>query len=305
LIRLATPEVSLALDPGHGAEVLELIERRSGAQLLGRPPFRPAAPRGGDLDEETWIASYRGGWQIVAPNAGNPCVVGGHRHGFHGRASVDPWEVLECNATSARLGWRGHGIELSRQIALSGSTVHVDLRWTALKEAAPMVVVEHICLGRALLSPEVEIDLEARAFELSEPSGPPRTPDEAPGWPEVLLLDGTIESAGRWPIDRRRARFISLTDFARPSIRVTNPARDLGVTLTWDASRLPGAWVWHESRASGGIWSNAAELLAIEPASVPHSLGLAEAVRHEQALWAAPDTSDGYSLQVTVETAKP
>jgi hypothetical protein len=47
----------------------------------------------------------------------------------------------------------------------------------------------------------------------------------------------------------------------------------------------------------GGPWRQATELLVVEPASVPHCLGLATAVEHRQARWLAEDEQAGYRLQ--------
>ena len=46
--------------------------------------------------------------------------------------------------------------------------------------------------------------------------------------------------------------------------------------------------IWHEVRTYGGIWREQAEILVIEPASVPHGLGLAEAIDRDQARWLEP-----------------
>jgi hypothetical protein len=95
---LRSDDVLARVDPGHGAEVLDLVDLRSGRQLLGRPPFGSEPPAPGDLDERAWTAAWRGGWQGCLPNAGSACTVDGVRHGFHGRASNDPWTLLESYA---------------------------------------------------------------------------------------------------------------------------------------------------------------------------------------------------------------
>jgi hypothetical protein len=46
--------------------------------------------------------------------------------------------------------------------------------------------------------------------------------------------------------------------------------------------------MWHEMRGSGWLWRRQAELLGIEPASVPHSLGLERALQEGQATWVEP-----------------
>ena len=298
MIELTSDELSVRLDPAHGAEILTLTELRSGRQLLGRPPREPESQLGGELDEERWTSRYRGGWQIAVPNAGNACMVGGSHHGFHGRGSVDPWELLEHDSTRAILRWRGHGLELTRTVTVKAGTVTVDLSWTATDSRAPLITVEHLCFGSELLDPEVEILADAVARELSEQDGPAR--GSSARWPCSRLLSGEIENAGRWPLSRERSRFTVLTDFAHGHAVVRNPHSRLEVQIDWDLAKLPAAWLWHEVRATGGIWDGRAELLAFEPASVPHSLGLAEALAREQALWAAPGRRDGYELTLTV-----
>ena len=77
MIVLRSDELLVRVDPSHGGEILDLVDLRTGRQLLGRPPFGSVPPAVGDLDEETWTASYRGGWQVLFPNAGSPCTVNG------------------------------------------------------------------------------------------------------------------------------------------------------------------------------------------------------------------------------------
>src|SRR5919197_1000064 len=93
MLVVRSERVLARLAPGLWGEVLDLVDLTTGRQLLGRPPFSSAEPLAGDLTEEVWTERYRGGWQLVTPNAGNQCDVDGHYHGFHGRASNDPWDV--------------------------------------------------------------------------------------------------------------------------------------------------------------------------------------------------------------------
>jgi len=286
---LHSDELLVRLDPAHGGEVLDLVDLASGRQLLGRPPFATALPRGGDLDEATWTAGYRGGWQCVTPNAGNACEVGGVAHGFHGRASVDPWEVVDATADSATLAWVGHGLRITRRYALEDGALAATTRWEAETAAAPFIHLEHVTVGLEVLDPETLIRLPGgRAHELSESEGPAVPPAAAPDWPEVLLLDGGRERADRLSLAPPRARYLAVTDLPTGSAEVVNRRTGAGIALTWDADRLPHLWIWHEARASGGQWRGQAEILGIEPSSVPHGLGLAAALEHEQASWARP-----------------
>ena len=283
MINLASGSVALRIDPRHGAEVLDLLDLRSGRQLLGRPPFASDEPRPGELDEATWTRSYRGGWQVLIPNAGNACVVDGVEHGFHGRASADSWQVVAQAADAATLAWNGHDLLVERTFELRDDVVSVSSTVTA-ERTAPLLWVEHVGLGIELLDPAVEIELPGgRAYEVDEQTGPTEPPANAAEWPEVRLLDGTLERADRAELRTDRSRFLIVARVPEGRVAVRNRDRGQGVELRWDTDWLPHMWIWHEVRTSGGPWRRHAEILAVEPASVPHSLGLETAHAHGQA----------------------
>jgi galactose mutarotase-like enzyme len=302
VIVLRSHELLAVLDPRHGGELLDVVHLQTGRRVLGRPPFATAPPSSGDLSEPAWTASYRGGWQLVAPNAGAACRVGDVDHGFHGSASSSPWEVVSVDASVATLTWHGHGLELTRVVELAGASIHVRVVARAL-EPAPLVVLEHIALGVELLDPEVEIDLPAGlAYELSETAGPPRPPRDAPRWPDVLLLDGSLERADRWRLEQPRSRLFAVAELPEGRARVRNPTTGTTVELDWETTWLRHLWVWHEAREYGGPWRGMTELLAIEPTSVPHPLGLATAIEHGQALELGQGETADYELRFTVTT---
>ena len=297
MIVLRSADLLVRLDPRHGAEILDLVDLRSGRQLLGRPPFGSREPLAGDLCEEAWTQTYRGGWQLLAPNAGNACLVRGTWHGFHGRASSDPWTVLEVSEGAAALTWRGHGLEIKRRLALEEGTLAVSVRMQATDDSVPVVAAEHVSLGLELIEPEVAIDLPGgRAFELNESEGPADPPSEAPSWPEVLLLDGSVERADRWPIAKVRSRYFAVTALPEGRATIRNPVRGVGLELAWESAWLEHVWIWHEVRTYGGPWRGQAEILVVEPASVPHGLGLATAIEHGQARLLAAGESLDYRL---------
>lgn len=288
MIVLQSDELVARIDPRHGAEILDLVDVPTGRQLLGHPPFGSLPPLGGDLDEERWTASYRGGWQTVLPNAGNACDVEDDRHGFHGRASTDPWDVVAANAGAATLRWNGHGLAVEKRVAIDDGALTVGYRITAGRPA-PLVALEHLAVGAELLEPAVALDLPGgRAYELSESTGPSLPPADAGAWPNVRLLDGSLESAAEWPVAEPRSRLLVVAGLAAGWAAVRNPARGQGLAIAWDAGWFPHCWIWHENRVTGGPWRRATELLAIEPSMVPHTLGLARAVAHDQARWMRP-----------------
>ena len=128
MLVLCSDDLLVRVDPTHGGEILDLVDLATGRQLLGRPPFSSAEPLGGDLTEDVWTERYRGGWQLVTPNAGNPCEVAGERHGFHGCASNDRWQVLETSAARAVLRWDGQRHEIDQGRVVLGRSKDADLQ---------------------------------------------------------------------------------------------------------------------------------------------------------------------------------
>jgi hypothetical protein len=299
VIVIRSDGVLVRLDPRHGGEILDLVDLATGRQLLGRPPFPSLEPLTGFLDEDSWTERYRGGWQTVTPNAGNPCAVAGEQHGFHGRASSDRWDVVDANESSATLRWAGHGLEVTRRVAAQADGLAVETDWRAVRDRAALVAVEHISLGTELIVPSATVRLPGGvAFELSETSGPVRGPATAPGWPDVLLLDGSTERGDRFSVAGRGGRFLGVESLPEGWYEVVNDLTGQGVRVEWDVAALPHVWIWWEARTSGGRWREQAEMLAIEPASVPHSLGLARALEEGQAVVLAEDERFATRLSV-------
>ena len=271
------------VDPRHGAEIVDLVDLRTSRQLLGRPPFGSEPPLAGELDEQGWSERWRGGWQTCFPSYGMENTLGGVRHGFHGRASNDPWEQLGGDAASTTLSWTGHGIRATKRVTAGAGDGGCELRAETTLEAesdeVPAIALEHLALGVELIQPELELELPAGATsELDAGLGPVTPPADAPEWPEIGLLDGGRERGDRWALRDERSRLFVVRDVEAGRARVTNPARGQAVEIAWDAARLPHVVVWHEARVSGGLWRGQTEVLCIEPCSVPHEAGLAAAV---------------------------
>lgn len=300
MIELSSEQLAVELDPTHGAEILEIFDRRDGLGLLGHPPFEPREAIGGDLDEAAWTERYRGGWQLLAPNAGNACELEGVRHGFHGRASVDPWNVMTCARDRATLGWSGHGLELTREVAVDGDTLTVGLSWTATGSPAPLIAVEHLVLGRTMLTPGCEILAGAVAHALSETDGPIVPPGNAARWPDVLGARGVVPGTAERGLEPPRAGLTALTGWNAGSATIVNHDRAVRLELSWDPAFQTAAWLWEEIRDSGGVWEHRTELLGFELASVSHTLGLARAVQAGQAWWARSEALDMYRVTLRV-----
>jgi hypothetical protein len=122
------------------------------------------------------------------------------------------------------------------------------------------------------------------AYELSEADGPVMAPAQASEWPEIELLVGGRENAERITLAGAGGRFAVVTALPEGRYEVVNDLTGQGLRVQWDLAALPYLWLWREVRASGGRWRHQAEILALEPGSVPHSLGLTRALAEGQAI---------------------
>ena len=260
MIQLAAASVAIRIDPRHGGEVVDLIDLRSGRQLLGRPPFASDPPVAGELDETTWTRSYRGGWQLLVPNAGNPCVVDGVEHGFHGSASTDPWEVAAVGAEAAELDVGGSRSAGATAFAVRGDAVTVRSTVVAERTAA-FVWVEHIALGVESARPvgrdrparwagvrAQRADRPARAHRRTRRGGRRSACSTAP-WSGLTARSSPLRAA---------ACSSSRTSTKGGSWSATATGGQ-GIEISWDAQLAPHLWVWHEVRTTGGPWRELTE----------------------------------------------
>lgn len=299
MIAIQADGLVAVIDEDHGAEVLELAGP-GGARPLGRPPFAPAPPAIGDLDEETWTASYRGGWQFAAPNAGNACDVEGDHHGFHGHASTAAWAVVERAPDEIVLEVVSHGLRFRRRFRVQGGALRVETTATGEQDRAPLIAVEHLVCGINLLDPAFELSVGGgRSFELDETTGPTEIPAPAPPFPAVLGLDGRQLPGATWSISDSRALFFAIGDLAEGWAAIRNPASGEALRLKWDLSVLPYLWIWHESGSTGGPWRNRGHMLGVEPSMTPHSLGLERALSAGQARVLGNGESLSWWVEVT------
>jgi hypothetical protein len=283
------------VDPVHGAEVLELVHLPTGRRLLGRrPPFSTELPVAGDLPEDVWTASDRGGWRLAAPNAGTACRVG------EGRARL-PRACLERSVGGARGGAverdlrvAGHGLAFVCTFELTGSASWLAFAWrrssrlhSSSSSMSRWGSSSSSRGSRSTFLPGWRTSSARRTGHRS------RRPVRRPG-PTCYFSTARTSTANRWPLDRPRSRLLAVAGLSEGRARVRNARTGPTVDLTWDASWLRHLWIWHETREYGGRWRGQTELLAIEPTSVPHPLGLAAAIEHGQALELGPGETAGY-----------
>ena len=85
-----SPSIRASAAPSHPSPISAL-----GLSVLGTVPWDPIDAPIDSLaarDEAEWLTRYTGGWPLLFPNGGDACTVDGVFHGFHGEASITPWD---------------------------------------------------------------------------------------------------------------------------------------------------------------------------------------------------------------------
>jgi hypothetical protein len=279
-LELRNDDVELVANLDRGGDIVSLVDRRTGVDVMFRTPWaaraEEVARRGSlvwhDSSVGAWLESYAGGWQLLCPNVHEPVVRDGRTHGFHGEAAVVPWTLESATRNEARLHVELHTVPLriERTLSLAGATVVVD---DVVRNLAPVEIgfdyQHHPAFGRPLLAPGCVIETGARTFVADPGSTNWRFPaGSTHSWPPAVPGGAEPRFDLVPPADRPRAALGWLADFDEPWAAIRNPELDLGVALRWDTSVMPYAWLWQELEWTEGYpWYGRAYAMAIEPSS--------------------------------------
>lgn len=226
-----------------GARISSIFHPQSGLELLAQADWTgaPEADADEDRKEEKWLRRFASGWHVMIPHAGEPLVVDGVAHPFHGEAPRRRWSLTSDGAEiQATVDLESVPLRLTRITRLDVSTVSVRQEVKNLVDSPVRFGwVEHPVLDGQLLSGQ-----ELRFGATSNQRPTPIMPSHGSGFSDI---DG---SGGRCVV-------------ALPLLRQT-------LELTWDASVLPHAYVWQERQhSSGSPWYGRVDGVGIEPASHP------------------------------------
>jgi hypothetical protein len=280
LIRLTTADLIVELDPGRGADVLALVDVRTGVDVLFRTPWRERADaiRHGQAPSTvdptaTWMEQYRGGWQTLCPSAGEPRTIHGAPVSFHGEASVVPWTVDEVTATSARLhvDLFSLPIRIDRTLTVEASALHqVDVLTNLSDVPLGFDYSNHPAFGGAFLEGECRIETGATRFTSSEGRENAIVAGSVNEWPWAAGSDGKPVDLRVLPSAGHPREILGwLSDFTEHWASIANTRLDVAVRLEWDGAHVPYAWFWQELNAGAEApWFRRARAAAIEPASM-------------------------------------
>lgn len=287
---LESADLRVVLRPDVGGTVTEVFHKRLGQSVLGQVPWDAVRQPDPDLfaaDEAIWLTRYSGGWPLMFPNAGDACHFAGADHGFHGEASLAPWQAMAIEG-GLRLDrhFRVVPVRMTRQFRLQGDVLH--LTETAEAEGRDDVAVmwgQHVTFGSDLLAGPVEIDAGATRITVDDAFDPPVNP-WLPGalgdWPRVPGKQGTaLASQPKGPM----AALAYLTGFDSPFVAIRRTDGVLGAVLSWQGDVHDCVWYWCELDGTPEPpWRGRTRLIGLEPCSTDYGHGLAEADRRKARL---------------------
>lgn len=297
LIELISGSLRVVVDAGRGGDIV-FVGRPGGRNALFHEAWETPLPAGrsmsygsGALD---WLSHYRGGWQVMFPNAGAECTVDGLPHPVHGEVSSAPAQVAEVSAmhvvlrSATRLPLR-----LERRISLA--------------EGRPVLLVEERVENESdqtlsyawghhpalAATPGMRIDLPAGPVHVDEAFDDPNA-DLQPGtsgmWPEAALRSGGTTALDRIP-EPAVERVCYLPDRPAGWAAVRDPRTGHGVALAWDIEAFPHLWLWEQVGGRRFPFYGRARLVGIEPVSCWPGDGLARSIERGQARTIAPHGS--------------
>lgn len=285
----------VTINPRVGGTITAIRHKSTNLSVLGTVPWEPvdaplesfAAP-----DEPAWLTRYTGGWPLLFPNGGDACTFEGVHHGFHGEASISPWEA-EARTSDIRLTRRFQSVpvRMQRDISLDGDLVIVRER-VQMDGNQPLKAMwgHHPTFGSDLLDGAFEIRTGARTIAVDRGYDPPANP-LLPGavghWPMVQGKAGMVDFSrpGQGPTAGTMAALAFLRDFDFPWISIRRLDDAIAVALSWDAAVFPYAWLWCEFGGTADApWNGRARLIGLEPNSTCSANGLADAERRGERL---------------------
>lgn len=283
VLTIANDRLEVRISPAVGGTIASILHLPTGLSVLGQVPWDAVkAPIGSFAarDEAEWLTRYDGGWPLLFPNGGDACTVDGVQHGFHGEASISPWNFT-ATEHSVRL-WRCFywvPVEMERDILLDGDIiiVHERLRMHGPK---PIDVMwgHHPTFGSDLLAGPVEITSGARLVTADadfDPQFNPLVPGSVGSWPVAKGKHGRADlSHPSGPM----AALAYLHAFGAGWIAMRRRDDAIAVALSWDTRRFPVAWLWFELNGTQEApWHGRASLIGLEPNTTMPAYGLAGA----------------------------
>ncbi|MFT3988113.1 hypothetical protein [Aestuariivirga sp.] len=284
MVILENDALHVEISPAVGGTVQTIVHKPSGLSVLGSVPWETSAdplPSGAAIDEPEWLTRYSGGWPLLFPNACDACTVNGVFHGFHGEASITPWESgMKDRQLHLHRTFRTIAADMTRIMALDGDVLTIRETMTYHgREPADVMWGHHPTFGSDLLAGPVEIDcaggrVTVDSYVISPAN--PLVPGGEADWPVVAGRNGDFDL--RHPVPGMSS-LAYLHDLKVPWISITRRDKAIAARLSWDDTLFPTAWLWVELCGhQNQPWNGQTKLIGIEPNSTRPAYGLVKSV---------------------------
>lgn len=306
-VTFGSRELQVTLNPAVGGTLTRIVHLSTGMSVLGSVPWKandtPIASFAA-RDELEWLTRYTGGWPLLFPNGGDACTVDGVFLGFHGEASISPWEC-EATPSSVRLkrSFVSVAAQMERELAVEGELLVIRERLLMTGEKLIEVMWgHHPTFGSDLLAGPVEITTGGKLIRVDDSFDPPANPLTPGGtglWPTVPGKNGPYDLSrpcGRISV----AAYLS--GFERAWIAMRRMDDAIAVALSWEVSRFPCAWIWYELGGTAEApWNGLGNVIGLEPNTTQPGMGIANAkARGSQLLKLSPGDSISTTLRLHV-----
>ncbi len=284
MITVSNHELVVTIDESLGGEIRQI-------QFAGEPilafddwsaPVRASRSCTYGDAKLDWLSEYRGGWQLLIPNAGDACEVDGLRLPFHGEWSRTQVELIDVSET---------GVSME-----SGTRLPFVVRREVRVLDRPARVTVATTITNCVDQPQPFLWGEHPAFSV--------TPGDRIDVPPGAVVDATDELQRHvpWPNNSLGEPPLDLVPTTRPLESVhylpDRPEgwaalrRDhIGVALVWDITDFPHLWIWRELGSVGFPFYGRTSIVALEPSCAWPGDGLAAAIDRGQAHWVAGGAS--------------
>jgi len=300
--------------PDKGADILEFLYKpidldfmwRSRQGLRRSSHFRPSTP----LKAGHFREYFAGGWYEMLPNGPGPCSHRGADFGYHGEATLLPWdyEVLvdEPERVEVRFLVRLVRIPLyvEKTVRLDKESATLYLRESIVNEARQTVEVlwgQHPTFGSPFLAENCRVYLPSCRATVGEdaPLDSRLAPSQSSEWPLMKGKNGATIDISLLPGPEARSHdFVRLEELRDGWFAIVNPERSVGFALLWDVAVFPVLGYWQLFHGAPDYpWYGMNYLAAMEPAVELPSLE--EAARRGTALTLEPGVPFATEFEAT------
>lgn len=279
VLRLDSDRLRVGVDVDRGAHIFELVEPRSGVNLLYSDPLGLAG-------------HLVGGWYELFPNAGPATVVDGIEVPNHGDVRDLGWQVLAQDAGSVRLGVTStvFPLRIEKTVELRDATVLVtEVATNTGADPVAFLWGHHVTFGAPFVD-GATISAPGTVFNADSRYPTPIgrvAPDRPAPLADLSGADGQRVDLSRFPPAPATEMLFAPKASAEP-VTVANAALGVTVEIDWDRTAFPALWLWIENGGNqASPFNGRVHALAVEP-QVSATPSVANAVADRTAAVLAP-----------------